>query len=117
MFQRVETLWHTGSIIVYLWRNVDVLVGNVILESSLFPEIPRKIISMIYAIFGKDKDLVVDEFVLGLMASICVFATKSLIKFNYDQFLADQIHYQLLEFESLRSFRYQSYLVHLFLFF
>jgi hypothetical protein len=72
---------------------------------------------MICAILGKDKDLVVDEFVLGIMASICVFAAKPLTKFNYNQFLADQIHYQLSEFESLRSFRYQSYLVHLFLFF
>jgi hypothetical protein len=60
---------------------------------------------------------VVDEFVLGIMTSTCVFVAKPLIKLNYGQILADQIHYQLLEFESLRSFRYQYYLVHLFLFF
>jgi len=71
---------------------------------------------MICVIFGKDKDLVVDEFVLAIMASICVFAAKPLNKFNYTPFLVDQIHYQLSEFESLRHFKYQYYLVHLFLF-
>jgi hypothetical protein len=60
--------------------------------------------------------LTVDEFVLGIMVSIFPITTKPITKFNYAQFLADQIHYQLSEFESLRSFRYQSYLVHLFLF-
>jgi hypothetical protein len=64
---------------------------------------------------GKD-DLTVDEFVLGMMVSICPITTKPITKFNYAQFLADQIHYQIFEFESLRSFIYQSYLVHLFLF-
>jgi hypothetical protein len=48
--------------------------------------------------------------------SICPSTVKPLTKFNYAQFLADKIHHQLSEFETLRSFRYQSYLVHLFLF-
>jgi hypothetical protein len=48
--------------------------------------------------------------------SICPSIVKPLTKFNYAQFLADKIHHQLLEFETLKSFRYQSYLVHLFLF-
>jgi hypothetical protein len=99
-----------------LCRNLDVPIDNVVLESSLFPEIPRQIISMISMILGKDNDLVVDEFVLGNMISICPFTVKPLTKFNYAQFLADQIHHQLSEFETLRNFRYQSYLVHLFLF-
>jgi hypothetical protein len=66
-------------------------------------------------ILGENDDLTVDEFVLGIMVSIFPITTKPITKFNYAQFLADQIHYQLSEFESLRSFRYQSYLVHLFL--
>jgi hypothetical protein len=67
-------------------------------------------------ILGENDDLIVDEFGLGIMASICPITTKPITKFNFPQFLADQIHYQLSEIESLRSFRYQSYLVHLFLF-
>jgi hypothetical protein len=100
----------------YLCKNLDVPTDNVVIESSLFPEIPRKIISMISIILGKDNDLVVDEFVLGIMVSICPITTKPMTKFNYAQFLVDQIHHQLSDFESLRNFRYQSYLVHLFLF-
>jgi hypothetical protein len=71
---------------------------------------------MISTILGKDNDLVVDEFVLGFVTSIFPFTTKPLTRFNYAQLLAGKIHHQLSEFESLGSFRYQSYLVHLFLF-
>jgi hypothetical protein len=45
----------------YLCKNLDVPMDNVALESSLFPEIPRQIISMISVILGKDNDLVVDD--------------------------------------------------------
>jgi len=47
---------------------------------------------------------------------ICPFKVKPSTRFNYAQFFSDQIHCQLLEFETLKSFKYQSYLVHLFLF-
>jgi hypothetical protein len=100
----------------YLCKSIDTIADNVVLESSLFPEIPRKFISMISVILGKYNDLVVDEFVLGIMVAIFPIITKPMTKFIFSQFLADQIHYQLSEFESLRIFRYQSYLVYLFLF-
>jgi hypothetical protein len=38
------------------------------------------------------------------------------VKYNYAQYLANNIHFQLSEFEASRYFRYQSYLVHLFLY-
>jgi hypothetical protein len=41
---------------------------------------------MISVILGKDNDLVVDEFVLGCMMSICPFTMKPLTKFNYPNF-------------------------------
>ena len=69
---------------------------------------------MISMILAKNNDLTVDEFVLGIMVSICPITTKPITKFDYAQFIVDQIHYQLSEFESLRSFRY--YMIHLFLF-
>jgi len=99
-----------------LCRNLDVPIDNVVLESNLFPEIPKQIIFVISMILGKDKDLALDEFVLGDMTSICPFAVKTLTKFNYTQSLANQIHHQLSEFETLMNFRYQSYLVHLLMF-
>jgi hypothetical protein len=97
----------------YLCTNLDVQGDNVVIQSNLCLETYQKIISMIV---GKKNDLTVDEFVLGIMVSICSITTKPITKFNYAQFLADQNHYQLSKFKSLRSFRYQSYMVHLFLF-
>jgi hypothetical protein len=79
----------------YLCKNLDVHENNVTLKSGLFLEISRKLISMIFAILGKDNDLVVDEFVLGFMASICLFLDKTLTEFNYTQVLANQTYYQL----------------------
>jgi hypothetical protein len=71
---------------------------------------------MISVILGKDDDQVIDNFFLGCLMSICPFTMKPLTKFNYAKFILDKIHYQLSKFETLRSFKYQSYLVHLFLF-
>jgi hypothetical protein len=116
MFQRIKPHDRVSLLQSYLCKNLDVPADDVTLESTMFLEILRQIISMISVILGKDNDLVVDEFMLGNMMSIFPFTVKPLIKFNYAQFLADQIHHQLSEFETLRSFRYQSYLVHLFLF-
>jgi len=79
----------------YLCRNLDVPIDNVVLETSLFLESPRQIISMISMILGKDNNLVVDKFVLGNIISICPFAFKPLTKFKYSQFLVYQIHHQL----------------------
>jgi len=67
-------------------------------------------------ILGKIDDLTIDEFVLGIMVSILPITTKPITKFNYAQFIVDHMHYQLSEFESLRRFKYRSYLFRLFLF-
>jgi len=68
---------------------------------------------MISVILGNDADQVVDEYVLGFMMSICPYTVKPLTKFNYAQFLANNIHLRLSKFETSRYFGYQCYLVHL----
>jgi hypothetical protein len=115
-FRELESKDRVSLLQSYLCTNLDVPGDNVVIQTNLFPETSQKIISMISMILGKVNDLTVDEFVLGIMVSIFPITTKPITKFNYAQFIADQIHYQLSEFETLRSFRYQSYLVHLFLF-
>jgi hypothetical protein len=109
--------WDRSSLLhTYLCHNIGVPIDDVILKSSLFLERQRQIISMISVILGKDDDQVIDNFFLGCLMSICPFTMKPLTKFNYAKFILDKIHYQLSKFETLRSFKYQSYLVHLFLF-
>jgi hypothetical protein len=78
-------------------QKLNVPDDNTVIQSELFPENSRKIISMISMILGENDDLIVDEFGLGIMASICPIMTKPITKFNFPQFLADQIHYQLSE--------------------
>jgi hypothetical protein len=48
----------------YLYKSIDIPPDYVVLESSFFPEILTKVISMIYVILVKDNDLVEYEFVL-----------------------------------------------------
>jgi hypothetical protein len=41
----------------HLCNNLVISVDNVYIESIMFPKIPRKIISMIYVVLGKDNVL------------------------------------------------------------
>jgi hypothetical protein len=115
-FKELESKDIVSLLQSYLYTNLDVPGDDVVIQTNLFPETSRKIISMISMILGKVSDLKFDEFVLEILISIFHITSKPITKFNYAQFIADQIHYELSEFETLRSFRYQSYLVHLFLF-
>jgi hypothetical protein len=71
---------------------------------------------MIASILGYDSDETIDSYILGIMASIFPTTLKPLTKFDYAIFLANSIHIQLMEFQNTHYFRYQSYLVHLFLY-
>jgi hypothetical protein len=71
---------------------------------------------MMTEILGNDDDQTVNEYILGFMTSIFPPTVKPLVKFNYSQYLVDNMHHQLYEFEASRYFRYQSYLVYLFVF-
>jgi len=79
----------------YLCKNLYVSPDNCTLETNLFPEISRHIISMISTILGKDNNPAIDEFVLVCIMSIFPFTMKPLTKLNYAQFLDDKIHHQL----------------------
>jgi hypothetical protein len=64
------------------------------LKTNLFPETSRKIITILTAIIGNDDDQTVDEYILCFMTSIFPPSVNPLVKFNYAQFLADNIHLQ-----------------------
>jgi hypothetical protein len=50
---------------------------------------------MISMILGENNDSTFDEFWLGIIASIFPVVIKPITKFNFAQFLVDQIHYHL----------------------
>jgi len=82
----------------------------------MFFETYKQIITIVSTILGNDNDKTIDQYALGLMNYIFPPMLKPLVKYNYPQFLADNIHYELLEFEATKYFRYQSYLIYLFLY-
>ena len=72
---------------------------------------------MVSQILGLDDDIHISEVVLGFLLSISSVDPEShLIHcFNLDEYLAEFIHVQLVEFAKVRFFKYQSYLLNMLL--
>jgi hypothetical protein len=96
----------------YLDKDVIVHENSSTYETKIFPKISRQFITMMCSLLGYGHDKTINEAILGFMSSIFPSSLKPLVKFNYDQYLIDIIHFQLIEFEAITYFRYQSYLVH-----
>ena len=66
--------------------------------------------SLVSQIIGLDYDIHIREFVLGFLLSISSVDPEShLIHcFNLDEYLAEFIHVQLVEFPKVKIFKYQS---------
>ena len=73
--------------------------------------------SLVSQILGLDDDIHISEVVLGFLLSISSVDPEShLIHcFNLDEYLAEVIHVQLVEFPKFSFFRYQSYLLNMML--
>ena len=71
--------------------------------------------SLVSQILGLDDDIHISEVLLGFLLSISSVEPEShLIHcFNLDEYLAEVIHVQLVEFPKVRVFRYQSYLLNM----
>jgi hypothetical protein len=55
---------------------------------------------MMTTILGNDVEKTVDEYIVGFITTIFPLTVKPLITFNYAHFLADNIHFQLLDFKA-----------------
>jgi hypothetical protein len=73
----------------------------------------RIMVSVISSILKYVDDTLIDEVILVIMDEI---TDDEESKFDYANFLAHDIHFQLASFKGLKSFRYQSYLLFLVLF-
>jgi len=72
-------------------------------------------VAMIAQVLGIHSGFLVDTTVLGFLVALSHTRENSFIRFYFCQFLSDAIHKQFPDFGGTRSFRYQSYLVHLFI--
>ena len=77
---------------------------------SIFKDEVQLVMSMISQVLGLDNDKHVSEVILGFLLSIGWTDQESNLDpcFNHDEFLAEVIHTQLVEFPKVRFFRYQS---------
>ena len=72
---------------------------------------------MVCQILGLDNDIHISEVVLGfLLRTISINLESHLVHcFSLDEYLAEVIHVQLVEFPKVRFFKYQSYLLNMLL--
>jgi hypothetical protein len=68
------------------------------LMNNIFPNISRQFTTIMCSLLGYDHEKIVDEAIIGFMSFICPPSLKPLVKFNYAQYLVDNIHFQLIEF-------------------
>ena len=72
-----------------------------------FPAYGSIFITIISQVLGLENDQSIDELTLGLLFTICVpDELVQVPKFNFVEYLGKAIHIQLLNFNSMRSFRY-----------
>lgn len=100
----------------FLPKNVELPRTSPPYPASIFPEMSKKVISMVTRLLGYYTDQWVDEIVLGFLSTFAVCKQPSLL-FNYSQFLANEIHEQLVNYKVEGVFKYQSFLVYLMLYY
>jgi hypothetical protein len=69
--------------------------------------------SLLSQILGLDNDKLVVEVMLGIL--LIFFQSGQSVCVSFDEFIAENIHQQLVNFSSLRHFRYYSHLLRMFL--
>lgn len=83
--------------------------------ASMFLENTKKIISLVSCLLGYQSNQWVDKPILGFI-SIFYKEHKIVFMFNFNHFLADNIHEQLMKITTEGMLKYPSILVYMFLF-
>ena len=82
---------------------------------NIFKEEVQLVMSLVSQVLGLDDDTHINKVILGFLLSIGLTDHESHSShcFNLDEYLAEVIHTQLVEFPKVRFFRYQSYLLNM----
>ena len=109
------------------WFKTNVLLQNqpFLVYSRLFNDETQCVITLISQFLGLDIDKFATEPLLSLLFTISTGHVESegssqlrqSCCLKFDEFLAENIHSRLVDFHNTRCFRFQSYLVKMFLFF
>jgi len=100
---------------IFLPKDVELPYNNPPYPTSMFPERAKHIISLVSFLLGYQIDQWVDEPILGYLY-IFSKGHKPTFMYNYSQFLAENMHEQLMKITTEGVFKYSSVLVHMFLF-
>jgi hypothetical protein len=71
--------------------------------------------SLLSQILGLDNDKFVVEVMLGFLLTFFMSESHQSVCISFDKFIADNMHQQLVNFNSLRHFRYYTHLLRMFL--
>jgi hypothetical protein len=73
------------------------------------------VFSLLSQVLGLDNEKYVGKVMFGFLLTFFKSESGLSVHINFDKFLVDTIHKQLVNFHSLRHFRYHTYLLKLFL--
>ena len=73
------------------------------------------VFSLLSQVLGLNNEKYVDEVMLGFLLTFFKSESGMSVYISFDQFLVDNIHIQLVNFRSLRHFKYYTYLLRIFL--
>ena len=71
--------------------------------------------SILSQILGLDNDKFVVEVMLGFLLTFFQSESSQSVSISFEEFIADNMHKQLVNFNSLRHFRYHTHLLRMFL--
>jgi hypothetical protein len=71
--------------------------------------------SLLSQILGLDNDKFIVEVMLGFLLNFFMLGSGQSVSVNFDKFIAENMHQQLVNFNSLRHFRYYMHLLRVFL--
>jgi hypothetical protein len=116
MYQKLSFPQRVQIFELFLPESAPLPKANPPYQSSIFSAKGNQIISSLCSLLGYYSDEWVDEPILGYLS---IFSTeeRATMQFDYNSFLAENIHEQLFKFPTEGMFRYSSILAYLFVFF
>jgi len=99
---------------IYLPEDAQLPKTNPPYSYSMFPEVSKQIINIISYLLGYHSDQWVDEAIVGFL-SIFINGEKPVV-FNYNEFIAEEMHEKFLKFPTEGAFKYDVVLVYMFIY-
>jgi len=100
---------------IFLAEDAQIPKRNAPYTSSDFPKATRLVNSLLYYLLGYENYHSIDESIFGFLS---IFSENfyPAFMFNYNQFLANNVHEQIIHLTTQGVYKYSSMIIHMFLF-